>query len=48
MPAPKKKDFSDALGDLLSEYAGYDRDELISAMELQIYALKEEGNGEEE
>lgn len=45
MPKPKK-DFAEALGDLLAEYVGYDPDELISAMELQIMALKEEGNGE--
>lgn len=37
-----KKTFEDALGDLLAEYAGEDRDTLISAMELQIMALREE------
>jgi hypothetical protein len=50
MPAlkqPKKPTFEDALGDLVSQYAGTDRDELISAMEIQMYALKEEGNGED-
>lgn len=43
-----KPTFEDALGDLLAEYAGHDRDELISAMELQIMGLREEGNGEED
>jgi hypothetical protein len=50
MPAPKKPakpTFEDALGDLLSQYAGTDRDELISAMEIQMYALKEEADGED-
>ena len=38
--------FEDALGDLLAEYAETDRNTLISAMELQIMALKEEGDDE--
>ena len=38
------KSFEDALGDLLAEYAGCDPEELISAMELQIMALKEQSD----
>ena len=44
MPKPT---FEDALGDLLAEYAGTDSNTLISAMELQIMALKEEADGED-
>lgn len=42
-----KPTFEDALGDLLAEYAGTDRDTLISAMEIQIMALKEEADDED-
>lgn len=34
--------FEDALGELLAEYSRCPVDELISAMELQIMALKEQ------
>ena len=37
-----RKDFTEALGDLLAQYADVDPDELISALELQLMALKEE------
>lgn len=36
------KTFEEALGDLLAEFYQTDNEELISAMELQIMALKEE------
>ena len=44
MPKPT---FEDALGDLLAEYADAGSDTLISAMELQIMALKEEADDED-
>lgn len=44
---PAKPTFEDALGDLLAKYAGTDRDELISALEIQMYALKEEADGDD-
>jgi hypothetical protein len=40
--------FADALGALLAEYADTDSDTLISAMELQIMALKEEAHDEDQ
>lgn len=40
------KTFEEALGDLLAEYQDTDTEELISAMELQIMALKEQANTE--
>ncbi len=44
-PAPKQS-FEDALGDLLALYCKTDRNTLISAMEIQIMALKEEAEDE--
>lgn len=35
------KTFDEALGDLLADYADADPDELISALEIQLYALRE-------
>lgn len=43
-----KKTFEDALGDLLAEYLKADIDTLISAMELQIMALKEQREEQED
>lgn len=37
-----RKPFEEALADLLAEYADEDIDELISALELQTMALKEQ------
>lgn len=37
-----EKSFEEALGDLLDEYDGADRDEKISALELAVMALREE------
>lgn len=42
---PKQR-FEDALGDLLAQYASEDRDILISALELQAIALREEDGDE--
>lgn len=39
-----RKTFEEALGDLLEEYDEADRDEKISALELAVIALKEEGD----
>ena len=36
------KTFDEALADLVSEYSDEPADTLISALELQIYAIKEE------
>lgn len=36
------KTFEEALADLVSEYSDEPADTLISALELQIYALREE------
>lgn len=36
-----RKDFGEALGDLLADYADKPADELISALELQLMALRE-------
>lgn len=47
MPKPKQN-FYDALGDLLAEHHEEGSDALISAMELQVMALKEEANAEED
>ena len=39
------KTFEDALGDLLADHADDDPEELISALELALMALKEEHSG---
>jgi hypothetical protein len=39
---PEDKSFEEALGDLLTEYAGTDPDEIISALELALMAAREE------
>lgn len=38
---PTKKTFDEALMELLDEYHDTPADELISALELQVYVLKE-------
>lgn len=37
-----RKPFEEALTDLLAEYADVDREELMSALELQLMALREQ------
>lgn len=42
-----RKDFHEALGDLLAQYSDVDPDTLISGLELQLMALKEEASNDE-
>lgn len=42
-----RKAFEEALGDLLATYADCPPDELMSALELQLMALREESSDEE-
>lgn len=42
-----RQSFEDALGELLAVYSDIDRDELISALELQLMALREESDDDD-
>lgn len=39
-----EKTFEEALSDLMAQYRSASRDDLISALELAIYALKEDAD----
>lgn len=40
--ATRAEEFEDKLSELLAEFSDVDRDDLLSALELQVMALKEE------
>ena len=42
-----KKTFADALSELLAEYADDDANDIISELEMQLYALRETSTNEE-